>query len=264
MNWLSITLSLASLACFSFQGAVVSHAITSPLDTPYMQTEHRITVDGRERTFIVQEPKVKKGKLPVVFVFHGGGGRGINMATVGFRDMVAEEQFLAVYPDGWKGNWNDGRNAPSIASQREGVDDVKFVRAIVEYLTSRYDIDRSRIFATGVSNGGIFCHYLAARASDLFAGIAPIIGGMAEPVAKTFNPSHPISLLVIQSDADPFVPINGGPIAGSDRRGRVIATDEMLKKYLDHNGINAEPKVEQLPDIDPHDGTVTVVYRWPP
>jgi polyhydroxybutyrate depolymerase len=264
MNWLSITLSLASLACFSFQGAVVSHAITSPLDTPYMQTEHRITVDGRERTFIVQEPKVKKGKLPVVFVFHGGGGRGINMATVGFRDMVAEEQFLAVYPDGWKGNWNDGRNAPSIASQREGVDDVKFVRAIVEYLTSRYDIDRSRIFATGVSNGGIFCHYLAARASDLFAGIAPIIGGMAEPVAKTFNPSHTISLLVIQSDADPFVPINGGPIAGSDRRGRVIATDEMLKKYLDHNGINAEPKVEQLPDIDPHDGTVTVVYRWPP
>jgi polyhydroxybutyrate depolymerase len=264
MNWLSITLSLASLACFSFQGAVVSHAITSPLDTPYMQMEHRITVDGRERTFIVQEPKVKKGKLPVVFAFHGGGGRGINMATVGFRDMVAEEQFLAVYPDGWKGNWNDGRNAPSIASQREGVDDVKFVRAIVEYLASRYDIDRSRIFATGVPNGGIFCHYLAAKASDLFAGIAPIIGGMAKPVAKTFNPSHPISLLVIQSDADPFVPINGGPIAGSDRRGRVIATDEMLKKYLAHNGINAEPKVEQLPDIDPHDGTVTVVYCWSP
>jgi len=78
------------------------------------------------------------------------------MAAVGFRDMVAEEQFLAVHPDGWKGNWNDGRNAPSIASHREGVDDVKFVRAIVEYLASRYDIDRSRIFATGVSNGGIF------------------------------------------------------------------------------------------------------------
>jgi len=64
MNWLSITLSLASLACFSFQGAVVSHAITSPLDTPYMQTEHRITVDGRERTFIVQEPKVKRVNCP--------------------------------------------------------------------------------------------------------------------------------------------------------------------------------------------------------
>ena len=107
--------------------------------------------------------------------------------------MVAEEQFIAVYPDGWKGNWNDGRNAPSIASHREGVDDVKFVLTIVEYLASRYDIDRSRIFATGVSNGGIFCHYLADKASDLFAGIAPIIGGMAEPVAKTFNPSHPIS-----------------------------------------------------------------------
>ncbi len=249
MNWLCIVLCMA---------------ITLLQDALYVQTEHRITVDGHERTFIVQEPKVKKGKLPVVFVFHGGGGRGINMAAVGFRDMVAEEQFLAVYPDGWKGNWNDGRNAPSIASHREGVDDVKFVRAIVEYLASRYDIDRSRIFATGASNGGIFCHYLAAKASDLFAGIAPIIGGMAEPVAKTFNPSHTISLLVIQGDADPLVPINGGPIAGSDRRGRIISTDEMLKKYLAHNGITAVPEVEQLPDIDPNDGTVTVVYRWPP
>ena len=186
------------------------------------------------------------------------------MANVGFREMVAKEQFLAVYPDGWRGNRNDGRNAPRTRSQQEGVDDVKFIRAIVEDLASRYEIDRSRIFATGASNGGLFCHYLAAKAADLFAGIAPVIGGLAEPVALPFQPIHPISLLVIQGEADPLVPIGGGPIAGSDRGGRVIATEEMLKKYLAHNGITGPPQVEQLPDRDPNDGTTTEVRLWPP
>ena len=239
----------------------VSSSFVSPA---YVQTEHRLTVDGRDRTFVVQAPREPLGPLPVVFFFHGGGWNGLRTAALGFRDMVAIEQFIAVYPDAWKEHWNDGRNAPSIASQREGVDDVKFVRAMVEYLGTQYEIDRSRIFATGVSNGAIFCHYLAAHAADLIAGIAPIIGGMAEPVAATFKPSHPISLLVIQGDADPLVPIEGGPVGSSDRRGRVISTEEMLKKYLEHNGITGDPQVEQLPDLDPYDGTVTVVYRWPP
>jgi polyhydroxybutyrate depolymerase len=235
-----------------------------PADAGYRQTEHRLEVDGRERAFTVQSPKTPKGRLPVVFFFHGGGGRGANMAANGFRDLVAQEQFLAVYPDGWRGNWNDGRNAARIVSQQAGVDDVKFIRAIVDDLGRRHPIDRSRIFAAGVSNGGIFSHYLAAKAADLLAGIAPVIGGLAEPVAPAFQPSHPISLLVIQGDADPLVPIQGGAIAHSDRGGRVIATEAMLKKYLAHNGITAAPKIEQLPDLDPQDGTTTEVRRWPP
>ncbi|HSM50360.1 MAG TPA: hypothetical protein VLA75_03060 [Thermoanaerobaculia bacterium] len=49
-------------------------------------------------------------------------------ARRGFRELVAKEQFLAVYPDGWKGHWNDGRQAKRIESQMEGVDDVEFVQ----------------------------------------------------------------------------------------------------------------------------------------
>ncbi len=235
-----------------------------PADADYVQTDHRLTVDGRERTYIVQAPRESEGKLPVLFVFHGGGGQGANMAAMGFHRLVAKERFIAVYPDGWQNNWNDGRHAARIRAQIEEVDDVAFVRAIVGELDKRHQIDRSRIFATGVSNGGIFSHYLAAKASDLFAGIAPIIGGLAEPVTATFRPGHPISLLVIQGDADPLAPIGGGPIARSDRGGRVISTEEMLSKYLAHNGITGAPTIEQLPDRDPNDGTTTEVRRWPP
>jgi polyhydroxybutyrate depolymerase len=229
----------------------------------FLQTTHTLAVDGRERTYIVQAPRQHGSPLPVVFFFHGGGGRGANMARRGFGEMSATERFLAVYPDGWKGNWNDGRQAARIASQVDAVDDVKFVREMVNDLAKRHRIDRGRIFAAGVSNGGIFSHYLAAHAADLFAGIAPVIGGLAEPVATNFKPSHPISLLVIQGDADPLVPLKGGAIANRDRGGRIIATDEMLKKYLAHNGITEDSKTEQVPDRDPKDGTTTEIQRWP-
>jgi len=239
-----------------------------PLPPPPVGVEQwvcRLTVDGRERAFIVQAPSAPKGKLPVLFVFHGGGGRGENMLVkANFGPILAHGNFLAVYPSAWKNHWNDGRNVPRIASQQEGVDDVKFVRAIVDELARQYPIDCSQIFATGGSNGGIFCHYLAAKAADLFAGIAPVIGGLAEPVAADFKPSRPISLLVIQGDADPLVPINGGPIAGSDRGGRIIPTEQMLRLYLGHNGISGLPTEELLPDVDPNDGCRTLVRRWPP
>ena len=230
----------------------------------YVQTTHTLTVDGRERTFIVQAPKQPKGKLPVVFFFHGGGGRGENMVASGFREMVAKENFVAVYPSGWKNNWNDGRQAVRIAAQVENVDDVRFIRTIVDDLEKHDPLDRTRIFASGASNGGIFCHYLAVHAADLFAGIAPVIGGLAEPVAAQFKPSHPISLLVIQGDADPLVPIGGGAVANSNRGGRIIGTEEMLKKYITHNGITGAPKEKLLPDRDPNDGTTTLVRRYLP
>lgn len=245
------------------RGETRSQRGAAPLDPSVSQTEHTLTVDGRERVFITQAPKDPAGPLPVVFVFHGGGGRGDGLAARGFGEMVAKENFLAVYPSGWKNNWNDGRQAPRIAAQVENVDDVKFVRAMVDDLEKRHSVDRSRIFATGISNGGIFSHCLAAKAADLFAGIAPVVGGLAEPLADGFQPSHPISLLVIQGDADPLVPIGGGAIANDDRGGRVIATAETLRKYLAHNGITGDPELVQLPDTNPNDGTTTEVRRYP-
>jgi polyhydroxybutyrate depolymerase len=230
----------------------------------FIETTHSLQVDGRERTYVVQAPANPTGLLPVVFFFHGGSGSGEGIAAKGFREMTAKENFIAVYPSGWKNNWNDGRNAARIVSQQEGVDDVKFVRAVVADLEKRHSFDRSRIFATGVSNGGIFSHYLAAKASDLFTGIAPVIGGLAEPVAGSFRPSHPISLMVIQGDEDPLVPINGGAIANNDRGGRVISTDDMLKLYLKLNSVSGAPLKSEIPNTDPEDGCRTFVSRYPP
>jgi poly(3-hydroxybutyrate) depolymerase len=82
--------------------------------------------------------------------------RAVKTAARGFGQMVARKNFLAVDPRAWKKHCYEGRNAARIRSEQEGVDDVKVARAIGEYLAMRHQIDCSRVFAAGVSYGGIF------------------------------------------------------------------------------------------------------------
>jgi len=172
---------------------------------------------------------------------------------------------VVAYPRGVERHWNDGRGAAALAAQQGDVDDVKFVRRLVDALAGELAIDRSRVFATGVSNGGMFCHLLALRASDVVTGVAPVIGGVAEPLADEFRPERPVSALIIQGDADPLVPIDGGPVGSPRRggRGRVLATTQAVDKYVLRNGIAGEPTTGTI-DTDPDDGATTKVTEYPP
>jgi len=239
--------------------AKLSEGPALPASLGVLQT---VTVGGLEREYIVYAPKALAGPAPLVLVFHGGGGNARSMTRLGFNTLADKDGFVAAYPHAIDGHWNDGRDAALFRSQREKIDDVAFVRALVDAVAKQRPIDRSRVFATGVSNGGIFCHRLAADASDLVAAVAPVIGGMAEPVAKRFAPEHPVSLLVIQGDADPLVPIDGGYVARN--RGRVIATQDAVGRYLTLDGILGQPAKTALPDSAPNDGTTTSVTTYPP
>ena len=226
--------------------------------------ERSIRVDGRDRTYRVFVPANSGKASPVVLVFHGGGGsaRQIEQYTQ-FTPLAAREGFIVVYPESLEGNWNDGRGVSAIKAQRENVDDVKFVRAIVDQLARDQTIDRQRIFSTGLSNGAIFSHYLATQASDLVAAIAPVVGGLTPGMSEHFQPKHPVSILIIQGDKDPLIPYNGGPIGfpGTVPRGSVSPTAETLALYLKRNRNPGEPAVTTL-DQKPGDGTSVEIRKY--
>ncbi len=228
-------------------------------------TEKTNSVDGLTRTYRLFVPAGAKEPLPVVVMLHGGGGSAAQMERYSkFDDSAQRDGFLVIYPEAVDGNWNDGRGMDFIRAQRENIDDVKFIRACIDEVAKDHKLDRSRIFATGISNGGLMSHRLAAEASDLVAGIAPVSGGLAPAIAERFNPKYPVSILIIQGDADPLVPIDGGEISlGFGRkRGKVIPTKDTLGKYLERNGSHGEPTVSIL-DGDPHDGTTVVISKYP-
>ena len=153
----------------------------------------------------------------------------------------------------------------SLPHIRENVDDVKFLRQVVDTIGQEHQLDRSRIFSTGISNGAFMSHRLAAEASDLVAGIAPLVGGLPLSLAEKFNPRYPVSLFVIQGDADPLVPIEGGDVGyrRGKKRGKFIATRDAVAKYVHLNQINGKPTVSQLQDTDPDDGTTTEATVYP-
>lgn len=253
-------LGLSLFAGFGLAAKLVASALAQPA------IEKTIRVDGLERRYFLFVPSGATGPLPLVLAFHGGGGDPRQMEHyTRFDELAEKEGFVVVYPAGVGGNWNDGRGVAFMRAQRENVDDVKFVRAIVDDVARECPIDRARVFATGISNGAFMSHRLAAEASDTVAAVAPVVGGMAPAIGQTFAPKFPVSVLIIQGDADPLIPIAGGGVATKlgPRRGELIPTADTLAKYVQRNGNPGEPAVTTI-DNDPHDGTTVEIRAYPP
>lgn len=259
----AIGLSLFALGLVFLDG--VSGKRTLAADSSGGATEKNITVDGLERKYFVFVPGAGRKPLPVVLVFHGGGANPRQMEKyTRFNEVAEKEGFAVIYPEAVAGNWNDGRGVEFVRSQKENIDDVKFVRALLDDVAAQHRIDRSRVFATGISNGAFISHRLAAEASDAIAAVAPVVGGMAPAVAENFNPEHPVSILVIQGQADPMVPLDGGDVGfyGGRKRGKVLPTKASVAKYVERNGIQGNPSATML-DADPKDGTSVEITRYP-
>ncbi len=232
-----------------------------------------LQVDGRERSYLVYVPEGFKGPLPVVFVLHGGGNsRGLASKTrqleryTQMNEIAARDGFIVIFPAAYEGNWNDGRGVDFMPAQKQNIDDVKFIKQVLEEVARQHAVDRRRVFATGVSNGGCMSHRLAAEAADTFVAVAPVIGGMPKPLAPQFKPGKPVSLFVIQGDADPLMPFEGGSVGYSfaKKRGEVLATPAMLEMYVKHNGVSGSPRISMMPDKDKTDGATVQMTVYPP
>jgi polyhydroxybutyrate depolymerase len=218
-----------------------------------------LEVDHRQRTYYLHVPANLPADKPVplVLVFHGGGGTALGMERylTHFSQLADHEGFLVAYPEGVDKNWNDGRDNPASTPARENVDDLAFALALLDDICNQHNVDARRIYSTGISNGAIFSHYLAANHAEKIAAIAPVVGGIADPFYQKFHPSQPVSVLILQGTQDPLVPYGGGKIAiGNQDRGQVIATDQTVKLWVERDACQTQPVEDDLPDTDPNDG----------
>ena len=216
--------------------------------------------DGVTRTFLVHTPPAYDGKkmLPLVLCFHGGLGSGKQMErTTGFSQLADRENFIVVYPDGINQQWNDGRG--TTFSGATTANDVGFVSALIADMQKNYKIDARRIYATGVSNGGIFSHRLGVEMSDKFAAIATVVANLpvdpktAQPIAPGAGKTKPLSVLMINGTDDTFVKWNGGRVRGST--GEVTSVAQTVLSWVKADGCRQTPQIENLPDKFPDDGT---------
>jgi polyhydroxybutyrate depolymerase len=220
---------------------------------------------GLTRTYHLHIPDAlrKNRDLPLVLAFHGSGADGGVMERLSkFSELADREGFIVAYPDAIGHEWNDGREARRIRSQATHVDDVAFVEAVITQISGLRRVDTNRIYAAGFSNGGIFAHYLGSKLADRLAAIAPVSGGLAEPVLRDFKPAAPLSVCMIHGAADKAVPYDGGAVDSHDN-GRVLGAPQSASLWtLQANNLLAAPTTTLLSDTTSQGHRRVKFTRW--
>jgi polyhydroxybutyrate depolymerase len=245
-----LTISILIFSCK--KGDVPSLSI----DKPSEQKTISLIIERNERSFIVYLPTGfnNAGKMPLIFAIHGGSGTPEGMINIAnFKPIAERDKVVLVYPAGIQKNWNDGR--PTTPNQL-GINDVIFFNQLCDYMIANYPVDGSKIYATGISNGGFMASRLGCELSNRIAAIAVNAATIeATTIAPNCNPGRTVPALYIHGTTDPLVPFAGGQMtAGGTAGGTILSHFQAIDNWVAINACNATPNITDLPDIA-NDGT---------
>ena len=197
--------------------------------------------EGVTRTYHIYFPKnfTTTKASPMALALHGGGGMGLKFeqhATAGTLTAAAEKRgVVLVFPEGIDKRWNSGRK--EIFNGAKRYDDVGFLAALIDKMIGEYGIDASRVYATGISNGGFMSIRLALDLSEKISAVAPVTAQISV-INEDKRPKQPVSFMLINGTKDPLVPYNGGHIRlfkFGRSRGRIVSTQSTINRFRNFN-----------------------------
>jgi polyhydroxybutyrate depolymerase len=213
--------------------------------------EISITSNDLERQYFVHVPAkpAPAAGRPVVLVFHGGGSNAkVTILYTGMNQLADREGFLVVYPEGTglleaAKTFNAGICCGY--AQRRNVDDVQFTRDLLDDLGRRTNLDPKRVFATGISNGGMIAYRLASELSDRIAAVAPVAGTIGSGAIQA---KRPVSVMHFHGTKDEFVNYTGGFGPRASTKVDFTSVEETIARWAKHNGCTVPAMAESLPD----------------
>lgn len=216
--------------------------------------EKSFEFQGRKRTYIVHVPPGYDGSraLPLVLVIHGGVVNAWFTAyNTGMSATADREGFVAIYPNGTSRfehrilTWNVGFGFGY--PFKNNIDDVGFLCELVNRMLSEYGADPRRVYATGISNGGIMSYRLASEASDLFCAVAPVAGASAgrqrpgAPLVVFPAPARPVSVMAFHGMQDRLMPYGGGKGVGVTN-AVYIPVQDSIDMWVGYDGCSPRPQ----------------------
>lgn len=193
---------------------------------------------------------------PIVIVFHGADITAGQMSHITHFSAVADlHGFAVLFPQGYQRIWAvPGSSTPA---EQAGIDDIAFVRALLDSVGQLYGLDSSRVVATGISNGGIFTEVLGCSMADRLIGIAPVAGLMRRNTAASCIPARRISVFEIHGTDDPIAAYGGVPGLAN---GFLSFTDT-LRFWANFDGCLKTPVASQLA-ATAHDNTTVTALAY--
>jgi len=228
---------------------------------------------GYNRTWEYYVPTSYNGSeaVPLVFSFHGLGSSGqAQEQLTSFANLAEQEGFIVVYPDATNIpgthpilpllpdntiQWNLG--GPGSLQYHYDVDDLGFIAELVDLFKSTYNIDASRVYATGMSNGAMLTYYVSMMLPGMFAGFAAVCSPMTLNLFEPYmdfdlDVGCPVTVILMQGTLDPIVPYDGL----EDATGSVNQT---IDYWIGSDNTTTGP-VETV--WGPTEGDSTVVTRY--
>ncbi|MBT3689845.1 hypothetical protein HOE31_02025 [bacterium] len=161
--------------------------------------------DGMDREYFIDLPEdYGNNEYPLVLGFHGSGGTYKKFLR-DFKHLVDRNEFIGVYPQGFDKRWN---STILEETDYDNIDDVDYIDSLIKYLKLNYNIDESRVYVVGSSNGAGLAHRLALELEDTFAAFSSLAGSLESKVE--FDDGYSISTLLIHGVDDTTVTYNGG------------------------------------------------------
>jgi len=172
------------------------------------------TVMGRSVKVHVPASYAPHVPTPIVLDLHGWTETALDQARISHMIPKSDAAgFIAIHPEGHDSpqGWNAGVCCGTAASS--GVDDVAFMNAILDEVDARLCMDKQRVFAAGLSNGGFMAHRLACELSSRIVAIGAVAGVRGVTCAHA---SHRVAIMHVHGTEDPLIPYNGGGLNGSE------------------------------------------------
>lgn len=225
---------------------------------------------GLTRQWRTYVPARLSTRPPLIIVLHGSMGSSGTARVEDFGydfDRIADQVgAVVVYPHGFDGYWNNATVAGSYTAKLEKVDDVAFLHALVDRMVAEYNVDRSAILVTGVSNGGGMVTRLALQTPSFARAYAVVAMNLpTKENTAVAAVGMPVSILFLNGTDDPIVPWDGGKVSFwpfVSNRGDVRSVQETVAYFRELAGAQSAPVLEVFSDRDPSDGCTVSRYTW--
>ena len=205
-------------------------------------SEGYVASGGLARRYIVIKPEPATEGAPVLVLLHATSMTPETMANLTRAGRLAADYGAWVYlPEALAAHWNDS------PASLIGVDDVAFIRAMIDGAVQRNRLDAARVFVAGYSNGGFMAERVACELSSRIAGGASIAATFRDAMVARCRPTHPMPFALFQGTADILVPYRGQLTLQGAR--------EAFDQWGTYSDCRGPALTTALPDVDPYDGT---------
>ena len=215
-------------------------------------TTNNFTFDGINREYLSYVPSSYDplNPAPLVICLHGLGDNMNNFSGIGMNYVADTANFIVVTPeaivDGLLGStaWNSGASYLGF-TLNSNVDDLGFINALIDTISTNYSIDQSRVYACGFSMGGFMAQRLACELNNRIAAIASVAGTIGD--ALTCTPNKAVSVCHFHGTSDATINYTGNQY-GTD-------AEETVNFWVSNNNCNPSNVVTtSLPNTNPNDG----------